>query len=187
MSILTLCVFLAYFNSLKLSETIRNVKTRDRKQKIIMATSANTLSQIISTLCYEYDLDEKQVLKQLATKNLLPAKLTKITEPKNQPMFCSKKAEELATHAKMVFEYGTGSGKNGKHTLSYVKKAIEAPTTKKFLISPTALNYANENNIVITDIKGTGKDGRVVLKDVENLKNKQSESESESESESDSD
>ena len=146
-----------------------------------MATSANTLSTIISTLCYEYDLDEKQVLKHLTTKDLLPAKLIKKNEPKNEPMFSSKKAEELATHANIVFEFGNGSGKNGKHTLSDVKKAIETPTTKKFLISPTALNYANDKGIVVTEIKGSGKDGRILLKDLEKLKDSDSGSESESE------
>ena len=151
-----------------------------------MATSANTLSQIISTLCTEYELDEKQVLKQLATKDLLPAKLTKITKPTNAPMFSSKKAEELATHAKVVFEFGNGSGKNGKHTLSDVKKAIEVPTTKKISASPTALNYANDNGIIITDIKGSGKDGRILLKDVENFKNNVTDSDSDSESDSES-
>ena len=152
-----------------------------------MATSANTLSKIISTLCHEYELDEKQVLKQLATKDLLPAKLTKITKPTNAPMFSSKKAEELATHAKVVFEFGKGSGKDGKHTLTDIKQALEVPTTKKINISPTALNYANENGLIVSNYTGTGKDGRIVLKDLQKSESTKSDTESGSGSGSESD
>lgn len=153
-----------------------------------MATSANTLSQIISTLCTEYDLDEKQVLKQLATKDLLPAKLIKKTEQKKSPsLYASKQAEELATQANLVVEFGKGSGKDGKHTLTDIKQALEVPTTKKINISPTALNFANENGINVVNFTGSGKDGRIILKDLQKSESTKSTTDTESGSGSDTD
>lgn len=54
-----------------------------------MATSAATLSQIISSLSAEYKLDEKKVLKHLANKELLPAKLIPKTK-KGGVDFCKQ-------------------------------------------------------------------------------------------------
>ena len=153
-----------------------------------MATSAKTLSQIIDTLCDEYELDKKQVLKQLSTKDLLPAKLAKTPEKKDISIFASKQAEEIATQANLVLDEGKGSGKDGKYTVGDVKKALEAPLVQKLLISPSALNFANENNISVANITGTGKDSRILLSDVkkyisEKTESEKNESESESESE----
>ena len=152
-----------------------------------MATSANTLSQIISTLCTEYDLDEKQVLKQLETKDLLPAKLIKKNVPKKTvSLYASKQAEELATQANLVVAFGEGSGKDGKHTLTDIKQAIEVPKAKKINISPTALNYANDNGLIVANYTGTGKDGRIVLKDLQISESTKTKSDTESGSESES-
>jgi len=132
-----------------------------------MATSAATLSKIISTLSAEYKLDEKKVLKHLANKELLPAKLIPKTK-KGVSTFASKQAEELATKSNFLPE-GDGSGKDGKWTLGDIKKHIETPSKAKLLCSPTALTFANEHKIDITKVEGTGKDGRILLKDVEKL------------------
>ena len=134
-----------------------------------MATSAATLTKILSLICEEYELDEKQVLKQLTSKDLLPAKLiSKKFKPETH--FASKQAEELATKAKLVLENEkSGSGKDGKWTLTDIKKMIDQPSKKKFIISPIALTFANENGLSVADIKGTGKDGRILLVDVEKL------------------
>ena len=150
-----------------------------------MATSATTLTQIINTICDEYELDRQQILKQLSTKDLLPAKLLLKSKPKNVPFYASKQAEELATHASLVVEFGKGSGKDGKHTLTDIKQALEVPTTKKINISPTALNYANENGINVSNYTGTGKDGRIVLKDLQKSESTKSDTESGSGSDSD--
>jgi len=144
-----------------------------------MATSAKTLAQIIDTLCDEYELDKKQVLKQLSVKELLPAKLAKTPEKKNISMFASKQAEELATQANLVLDEGNGSGKDGKYTVGDVKKCLEVPLTQKILISPTALNFANDNNVTVANINGTGKDGRILLSDVKKYLYEKNDSDSE--------
>ena len=134
-----------------------------------MATSAAKLSQIINCLCTEYELDEKQVLKQLSTKDLLPAKLLEKPVVKSVSIFASKIAEALATQAKVVVEEGKGSGKDGKFTLIDIKTLIQQPTKNKLLVSPTAMSFANDHGINVTNIVGTGKDGRILLKDVEKI------------------
>jgi len=153
-----------------------------------MATSSKTLTQIINTICDEYELDRQQILKQLSTKDLLPAKLLLKSKPKNVPFYASKQAEELATLSNLILDEGMGSGKHGKYTLADVKKAIEIPHDKKILISPTALNFANDQNISISEVIGTGKDSRILLSDVKKyIKESVSDSDSDSDSASDSD
>lgn len=132
-----------------------------------MATSAQTLQQIIDTVCKIHKLDEKEVLSMLAEKELLPKKLIP-KDSKGASKFASKQAEELATKSNIIPE-GEGSGKDGKFTLTDIKKLMEKPTKEKLLISPTALAFANDNGINIADVTGTGKDGRILLKDVEAL------------------
>ena len=132
-----------------------------------MATSAQTLQQIINTICTQNNLSENEILSALAEKELLPKKLIP-KDSKGASKFASKQAEELATKSKIIPE-GEGSGKDGKFTLTDIKKLMEKPTKEKIQISPTALTFANENGINISDIKGSGKDGRILLKDVEAL------------------
>ena len=135
-----------------------------------MATSATQLSLIIKTLCTEFELNEKQVLKQLSNQDLLPAKLNKPDVKKSFSIFASKHAEELAAVSNIVPD-GNGSGKDGKFTLNDIKKIISGTTIKeKLIISPIAQKYATDNNISLEDIKGSGKDGRILLKDFEVIK-----------------
>tara|TARA_B100000035_G_scaffold315290_1_gene334976 strand:+ start:71 stop:583 length:513 start_codon:yes stop_codon:yes gene_type:complete len=103
----------------------------------------------------------------LAEKELLPKKLIP-KDSKGASKFASKQAEELATKSNIIPD-GEGSGKDGKFTLTDIKKLMEKPTKEKLLISPTALTFANDNGINIAEVTGTGKDGRILLKDVEAL------------------
>jgi pyruvate/2-oxoglutarate dehydrogenase complex dihydrolipoamide acyltransferase (E2) component len=130
-----------------------------------MATSAAKLELILKTVCSENDLLLKNVLKQLNEKDLLPGKM-KTKDSKDSSIFASKKAEEFATLAKLN-PTGEGSGKFGKFTLSDIKKIVEQPSDAKLLVSPTALKFANEQGLIISDITGTGQNGRILLKDVE--------------------
>ena len=130
-----------------------------------MATSADTLSTIIDTLAKKYNFDYDKAIDILSKKELLPKKMISKKIKDNSP-WASKKAEELASTNGIVAE-GNGSGKNGKWTLSDVEKAMNKPVKTKTLISPNALNFANENGISIIGKIGSGKDGRILLKDVE--------------------
>jgi pyruvate/2-oxoglutarate dehydrogenase complex dihydrolipoamide acyltransferase (E2) component len=130
-----------------------------------MATSAAKLELILKTVCSENNLLLKNVLNQLNEKDLLPGKM-KTKESKDSSIFASKKAEEYATLAKLN-PTGEGSGKFGKFTLSDIKKIVEQPSDDKLLVSPTALKFANEQGLIISDITGTGQNGRILLKDVE--------------------
>jgi pyruvate/2-oxoglutarate dehydrogenase complex dihydrolipoamide acyltransferase (E2) component len=85
---------------------------------------------------------------------------------KDDSTWASKKAEELASLHGVIPE-GPGSGKNGKWTLSDVDKAMTKPAKNKMLVSPNALNLANEKGLSLVGKKGSGKDGRILLKDVE--------------------
>ncbi|NDF34131.1 MAG: hypothetical protein EB157_06180, partial [Euryarchaeota archaeon] len=52
-------------------------------------------------------------------------------------------------------------------TMKDIEKSMAKPTKEKLLISPTALNLANEHGISVAGRTGSGKDGRILLKDVE--------------------
>ena len=130
-----------------------------------MATSAQTLGSIIELLSSKYRFDYDKAIDILAKENLLPKKMIPKVN-KDDSLWASKKAEELASLHGIV-PSGPGSGKNGKWTLADVEKAMAKPTKTKMLVSPTALNLANEKGISLIGKKGSGKDGRILLKDVE--------------------
>jgi len=130
-----------------------------------MATSAQTLSTIIDVLSKKYKFDSDKAIALLAKEELLPKKMLP-KESKDDSPWASKKAEELASTHGIVAE-GPGSGKNGKWTLSDVEKAMAKPAKNKMLVSPNALNLANEKGFSLVGKVGSGKDGRILLKDVE--------------------
>ena len=130
-----------------------------------MATSAQTLSTIIDVLSKKYKFDSDKAIALLAKEELLPKKMLP-KESKDDSPWASKKAEELASTHGIVAE-GPGSGKNGKWTLSDVEKAMAKPAKNKMLVSPNALNLANEKGLSLAGKVGSGKDGRILLKDVE--------------------
>lgn len=130
-----------------------------------MATSAQTLSSIIDVLSKKYKFDSDKAIALLAKEELLPKKMLP-KESKDDSIWASKKAEELASTHGIIVE-GNGSGKNGKWTLADVEKFMTKPTKNKILVSPNALNLANEKGLSLVGKKGSGKDGRILLKDVE--------------------
>ena len=131
----------------------------------LMATSAQTLATIIDVLSKKYKFDSDKAIALLAKEELLPKKMLP-KESKDDSPWASKKAEELASTHGIVAE-GTGSGKNGKWTLTDVEKAMAKPAKDKLLVSPNALNFANEKGLSLVGKKGSGKHGRILLKDVE--------------------
>jgi len=131
----------------------------------LMATSAQTLSTIIDFLSKKYKFDSDKAIALLAKEELLPKKMWP-KESKDESPWASKKAEELASTHGIVAE-GPGSGKNGKWTLADVEKAMAKPVKNKMLVSPNALNLANEKGLSLVGKTGSGKDGRILLKDVE--------------------
>ena len=130
-----------------------------------MATSAQTLTTIIETLATKYKFDKDKAIDLLAKQELLPKKMLPKNKKEDTP-FASKKAEELASQHGIVPD-GPGSAKDGKWSLADVQKAMEKPSKTKMLVSPNALNLANEKGLTLVGRKGTGKDGRILLKDVE--------------------
>ena len=130
-----------------------------------MATSAQTLATIIDVLSKNFKFDSDAAITLLAKEELLPKKMIP-KENKDDSPWASKKAEELASEYR-ILPSGPGSGKNGKWTLADVKNAMEKPTKTKMLVSPNALNLANEKGISLVGKKGSGKDGRILIKDVE--------------------
>ena len=140
-----------------------------------MPTSAEKLLQIINITC-NMSREGKgftDVIKELAHNELLPKKLLPKHMTDNQdfvPLYASKQAEAAAVNRQLSLEVGKGSGKQGKYTLADIKQIIDGP--KKLTashISPSALQIAKDYNIDITDIVGSGKDGRILLKDIQPL------------------
>ena len=132
-----------------------------------MATSAQSLATIISTLSKKYKFDEDKALKHLASMELLPKKMLKTDDKKKEESpWASKKAQELA-EAHNIVPDGEGSAKNGKWNLQDVEKRLNKPVKEKISISPNAQNLADENDLDIKGRTGSGHNGRIVLKDVE--------------------
>jgi pyruvate/2-oxoglutarate dehydrogenase complex dihydrolipoamide acyltransferase (E2) component len=143
-----------------------------------MTTSAATLQTIILNLSQKYDFDNTEALSYLASEELLPNKLIP-KSGKVESIFASKKAKEMAEEFGITPE-GEGSAKNGKFNVSDIELLVHrTKKVHKMLISPNALNLANENNLSLTDKIGTGKDGRIVLKDVEKWISEEEENEEE--------
>lgn len=130
-----------------------------------MATSAESLAKIIDLLSNKFKFDNDNALAFLAQEKVLPKKLIPVSSTTDS-IFASKKAEELATQHGITPQ-GEGSGKDKKFTLTDIKKLMEKPAKTKFLVSPSALNLANEKGLSLHGKKGSGTDGRILLKDVE--------------------
>ena len=145
-----------------MSRKDRDTQTTHSK---LMATSAQTLATIIDVLSKKYKFESDKAIAILAKEELLPKKMLPKESQDNSP-WASKKAEELASTYGIVAE-GSGSGKNGKWTLADVEKAMAKPAKNKMLVSPNALNLANEKGLSLVGKMGSGKAGRILLKDVE--------------------
>jgi pyruvate/2-oxoglutarate dehydrogenase complex dihydrolipoamide acyltransferase (E2) component len=163
--------FIADFNKLKESGHLKEYLTENNHLTHLtehMATSAKTLATIIESLAKKYKFDEDKAIKYLATQELLPKKmLPKDDKSANDYLYASKKAQTLAEQYDIECTPGEGKGKDGKWTLADVTKAMEKPTKEKLLISPNALNLANENKLSLVGRKGSGTNGRILLKDVQ--------------------
>jgi pyruvate/2-oxoglutarate dehydrogenase complex dihydrolipoamide acyltransferase (E2) component len=135
-----------------------------------MATSSVQLARIIDVLGKKYKFDMPDAMEYLAEQDLLPKKLIDDIHKSTTP-WASKKAEELAKEHD-IKPNGKGSGKDGKWTQADVKKAMESPKSTNLNVSPNALLLANKENISLVGIKGTGANGRVLLKDVQDILDK---------------
>ena len=136
-----------------------------------MATSAQTLSFIIDELVKAKPLDRDAAVTLLAAKGYLPKKMTEKPKEKKVSRFASKAAEDFA-EAKGIevpAEF-KGTGNNDKITVSDLKKLAEGPKAAKVNASPSAQQFARDNGLDISKVKGSGTEGKILLKDVKDLK-----------------
>ena len=136
-----------------------------------MATSAQTLSTIIDELLKHKPSDRDAAIKLLAKKALLPKKLTETPKVKQVSRFASKAAEEFAEAKGIVVpDDFKGTANGDKISVKDLKQLAEGPKKNKVNASPTALQFARDNGIDISTVTGSGADGKVLLKDVKELK-----------------
>ena len=136
-----------------------------------MATSAETLSRIIDELVKAKPLDREAAITLLSAKGYLPKKMTAVPKEKKVTRFASKAAEDFA-EAKGIevpAEF-KGTGNNDKITVSDLKKLAEGPKAAKVNASPSAQQFARDNGLDISKVKGSGAEGKILLKDVKDLK-----------------
>ena len=122
-----------------------------------MATSAFTLMEIID-LTHKLSLEGKtkqDIMVQLDNERLLPRK------------YASNDAKWLADAEGLSLELAGGSGTNGTYTIADVRLLINKGKQLK-KITPHARAHAENLGIDIetADIKGTGKDGTILVCDV---------------------
>ncbi len=139
-----------------------------------MATSAQQLSLIIDHLCKEGGIDRASALQTLDGKGLLPKKLMAAETPKVKKVsvFASKQAEDYKDANDIVIPDGfVGTGNNSKITVKDLKGLAEGPKKPKVNASPSALQWCRDNGIDISRIAaGSGAEGKILLKDVKDLK-----------------
>ena len=136
-----------------------------------MATSAQTLSLIIDELLKAKPADRDAAIDLLAAKGYLPKKLTEKPKEKKVSRFASKAAEDFAEAKGIVVPEGfKGTAANDKISVKDLKGLAEGPKPIKVNASPSAQQFARDNGIDITKIKGSGADGKVLLKDVKDAK-----------------
>lgn len=136
-----------------------------------MATSAQTLMLIIDELVKAKPLDRDAAITLLAAKGYLPKKLSEKPKMKKTSRFASKAAEEFAEAKGIVVPDGfKGTANNDKISVKDLKQLAEGPKKAKVNASPSAQQFCRDNGLDITKVKGTGADGKVLLKDVKDLK-----------------
>ena len=136
-----------------------------------MATSAQTLSMIIDELVKAKPLDRDAAITPLAAKGYLPKKLSEKPKEKKTSRFASKAAEEFAEAKDIVIPDGfKGTANNDKISVKDLKQLAEGPKKTKVNASPSAQQFCRDNGLDITKVKGSGADGKVLLKDVKDLK-----------------
>jgi pyruvate/2-oxoglutarate dehydrogenase complex dihydrolipoamide acyltransferase (E2) component len=136
-----------------------------------MATSAQTLSLIIDELVKAKPLNRDEAVTLLAAKGFLPKKLSEKPKEKKTSRFASKAAEEFAEAKSIVVPDGfKGTANNDKISVKDLKQLAEGPKKTKVHASPSAQQFCRDNGLDITKVKGSGTDGKVLLKDVKDLK-----------------
>jgi|TARA_Y100000992_G_scaffold59335_1_gene36211 pyruvate/2-oxoglutarate dehydrogenase complex dihydrolipoamide acyltransferase (E2) component len=136
-----------------------------------MATSAQTLSLIIDELVKAKPLDRDAAVTLLSAKGYLPKKLTEAPKEKKASRFASKAAEDYAEAKSMVIPDGfKGTAANDKISVKDIKQLAEGPKKVKVNASPSAQQFARDNGLDITTVKGSGAEGKVLLKDIKDLK-----------------
>jgi pyruvate/2-oxoglutarate dehydrogenase complex dihydrolipoamide acyltransferase (E2) component len=136
-----------------------------------MATSAQTLSLIIDELLKAKPADRDAAITLLSAKGYLPKKLMEKPKEKKTSMFASKAAEDFAEAKGItVPDEFKGTAANDKISVKDLKQLAEGPKAAKVNASPSAQQFARDNGIDISKVKGTGTDGKILLKDVKDVK-----------------
>jgi len=152
-----------------------------------MATSAQTLSQILDEMLRAKPADRAAAIELLSGKGLLPKKLTEVPKEKKPSKFASKAAEDFCAAKDIVVPEGfKGTAANDKISVKDLKALAEGPKQAKVNASPSAQQYARDNGLDISRIaSGSGADGKILLKDVKDLKEPDPPADTDEESESD--
>ena len=135
-----------------------------------MATSAQTLTAIITHMLEIKPANYDEAIKALDVKGLLPKKLVAKPTVKKISAYASKQAEDYMEANNIKIPEGfSGSGNNGKITVKDLKGLADGPKVK-INASPSAQQWCRDNGVDISKITGTGQDGKILLKDVKDLK-----------------
>ena len=136
-----------------------------------MATSAQTLSLIIDELLKTKPASRDAAIDLLAAKGFLPKKLTEKPKEKKVTLFASKAAEDFAEAKGIVVPDGfKGTATNDRISVKDLKQLAEGPKAAKVNASPSAQQFCRDNGLDITKVTGSGTEGKVLLKDVKDLK-----------------
>ncbi len=136
-----------------------------------MATPAKTLSLIIDELVKAKPENRDAAITLLNAKGYLPKKLSEPPKEKKVSIFASNQAKDFAEANGIVIPEGfKGTANNDKISVKDLKALVEGPKKTKVNASPSAQQFCRDNGLDITQVTGSGVDGKVLLKDVKDLK-----------------
>lgn len=132
-----------------------------------MAISCEKFTEMLEVISKEHKIDMQALIGSLESKDLLPKKMmTKSSASKDKGPFDNKRAKEFAEANGICIKDIVGTGREGRITITDMKKVVGVPVTGKVNISDAAAKLAKDNDVDISTITPSGKRGDILLKDV---------------------
>lgn len=131
-----------------------------------MAISCEKFTQMLEVISKEHKIDMQALIGSLEANGLMPKKMTKASTPNDKGPYDNKRAKDFAEANGICIKDIVGTGREGRITITDMKKVVDVPVSGKIKISGAAAKLAEENGIDISKITPSGKRGDILLKDI---------------------
>ena len=132
-----------------------------------MAISCEKFNQMLEIISKDHKIDMQELIGSLEKKELLPKKMmTKPSTSNDKGPYDNKRAKDFAEANGICIKNIVGTGREGRITISDMKKVGVVTASDKPKISDAATKLATENGIDISTVTPSGKRGDILLKDI---------------------